>query len=90
MKSAFCQYCGNFFKVIADDYICVDCRKIKNFMEVYVTESERKQFLLLQGRVLALESRLERFEKFWGWKEQDKPSDEDIKAYIFGGVKEAK
>jgi len=87
MKSAFCQYCGNFFKVIADDYICVDCRKIKNFMEVYVTESERKQFLLLQGRVLALEDRLARFEKFWGWKNQDKPSVEREKKIRYWATK---
>jgi len=72
-----------------------------------MTEQERKEFALLQGRVLtlehkvdeeinciirnlqgrvlALEDRLERFEKFWGWKNQDKPSDEDTKAYIFDG-----
>jgi len=57
-----------------------------------MTESERtriietrKEFKLFQGRVLALEDRLERFEKFWGWKNQDKPSDEDTKAYIFDG-----
>jgi len=92
-----------------------------------MNESERKQFLLLQGRVLtlehkvdeeinriirnlqgrvlALEDRLERFEKFWGWKNPalrqcmsgqvisyhfTPLSDEDIKAYIFDGVKEAK
>ena len=57
-----------------------------------MNETERKQFLLLQGRVLALEDRLERFEKFWGWKNQGKPSDEDIKArepfnpYLYGSA----
>lgn len=43
-----------------------------------MTEQERKDFLLLQGRVLALEDRLKRFEDFWGWKKDD-----EIGAYTF-------
>ena len=42
-----------------------------------MTESERKEFGLLICRVVALEEKLVRFEQFWGWKEQDKPSDVD-------------
>jgi len=52
-----------------------------------MTESERKDFNLLESRVLALESRLERFEKFWGWKNQDKPSDEREKKIRYWATK---
>ena len=53
---------------------------------IIMTESERKEFALLRDRILSLEDRLERFEKFWGWKEQSKPSEDETKAYIFVAV----
>ena len=51
-----------------------------------MTESERKEFKLLENRVLALEDRLERFEQCGGWKEQGKPSEDETKVYIFDAV----